>query len=270
MTDLKTPSPLGLGCSRIGSFNNPQSLGESERVVRSALDLDVTLLDTSNIYGQGDSERVIGRAIKGRRDQAFVVTKTGRGFSTKMRLLQPLKPFLRPLLRAKGGAPSAVTARRGDALRYDWKPEAFAPSVDASLRRLDTDYIDGLLLHSPPAAVAGDPAVGAALAALRQAGKVRRYGVSCDDSATLDAALTMDGIGMIQLPWDVIAVTPDLAARTVDRGIVVLAREVIRLQPGLTPHQAVAASVAHPGVSCTLVGTTRIENLLSLVQMIDG
>lgn len=264
MTKSAMPSPLGLGCSRMGSFNNPQPLSESVALIRAAIDMGVTTLDTSNIYGQGDSESAIGRAVAGRRDRAFIVTKTGRHFSAKMRMMRWLKPVLRPILSARGTGGSVVTARRGDMLQADWNPALFAASIDASLRRLRTDYVDGYLLHSPPPSVAGDPAVGMALAALKKAGKLRHYGVSCDDVATLEAALQMDGLTMLQLPWDVIEAVGHLTAQIVDRGIIVLAREIIRMQPDLNPQQAVAASMAHPIVSCTLVGTTKIANLASL------
>ncbi len=271
MTGQPHLSRLGLGCSRVGSFNNPQSLRQSAALIRAALDLGVTVLDTSNIYGQGDSERTIGRAVKGRRDAAFIVSKVGRGFSGKMRMLAWAKPLVRPLLARRGqGGGAAVTARRQESLRYDWRPETFAGALDASLRRIGTDRLDGYLLHSPPAAVAGDAAVGAALARLRQAGKVRHYGVSCDDLPTLAAALTMEGLTMLQLPWDVIAAAGDLAAEIRRRGIIVLAREIIKLQPALAPAEAVARSVADPIVGCTLVGTTRIANLRALVDRVEG
>ena len=106
-------SRLGLGCSRIGSFNNPLSDRDALRLVQSALDMGVRVLDTANVYGQGDSERVIGRALKGRRDDAFVVTKCGMSFSPRMRLLLPLKPLLRPLLARRNEAGGAVAGSTG-------------------------------------------------------------------------------------------------------------------------------------------------------------
>ncbi|MBW4329919.1 aldo/keto reductase [Stakelama sp. CBK3Z-3] len=262
-------SPLGLGCARVGSFNNPRTMAESRALIERAMELGLTTLDTSNIYGQGDSERTIGRVLQGRREDAFVVTKTGRGFSAKMRFLRPFKPILRPLLatRGKGGASdaNAVTARRDDAMRFDWSPDSFAPSLHASLRRLRTDHVDGFLLHSPPPRVAADPRVGEALAVLKQAGKVRHFGVSCDDYAGLSAALTMDGLTLLQLPWDVIAALPDDEALAIrNRGCIVLAREVIRAQPALSPVEAVRAAAAHPIVASALVGTTSLAHLEAL------
>ena len=111
---------LGLGCSRIGSFNNPCSVSDSIALIRRAFELGITLFDTANIYGQGDSESAIGRALRGHRDEAVIVTKAGNAFSARMALMRPLKPLLRPLTRARRGA--FITAARQGALRQDWRP----------------------------------------------------------------------------------------------------------------------------------------------------
>jgi aryl-alcohol dehydrogenase-like predicted oxidoreductase len=256
-----------LGCSRIGSFNNPQPLKESVALIQAALDLGITALDTANIYGQGDSERAIGRALRGRRDQAFVVTKTGKGFSQKMRMLRWLKPVLRPILARKVGA-SAVTARRESAMREIWDPSAFAPSLDQSLRRLGMDHVDGFLLHSPPAAVLRDERVAAALLALKESGKTRHVGISCDDTESLEAAIGLPGITLLQLPIDVLhaAEGRPVAGEIRTKGIIVFAREIIALQSTLTPAEAVRASVLHPLVTSTLVGTTKLAHLRQLAE----
>ncbi len=266
MTSVAGLSPLGLGASRIGSFNNPSSLKDSQRLVEAALDMGVTVLDTSNIYGQGDSERTIGRAIRGRRDKAFVITKGGRLFSAKYRALSLLKPVLRPVLNYLGKGSSVATARRNDALAADWSAAALEKSLDHSLRRIGTDYVDGFLLHSPPPDIARDTDVAAMMARAKAQGKVRHFGVSCDDAATLAAALDMPGIGMVQLPWDVIADGGDLIETLRARGIIVIAREVISMQPGITPVDAVAAAVAHPAVDCALIGTTKVDHLRAFVR----
>jgi aryl-alcohol dehydrogenase-like predicted oxidoreductase len=262
MTGEQHLSRLGLGASRIGSFNNPQSLSASLRLIRGALDLGVTTIDTANIYGQGDSERAIGRALAGVRDQAFIITKGGRLFSARARALRWIKPLVRPLLAARGG--QAVSARRGDELRADWSGPALTRSLDASLRRLRTDRVDGFLLHSPPAAVAADPEVHAALAAVRAAGKARHVGISCDDRAALEGALTMPALTMLELPVDLLADAAEFADAIAARAIIVIAREVISLRPDLTPAAAVRDALARPPVGCALVGTTRLAHLADL------
>jgi len=250
-------SKLGLGCSKVGSFNNPAPMEQVRRVLAQALDLGVTVFDTADIYGQGDSEREIGRAIRGRRDQAFVVTKFGKLFSAKMRLLAPFKPVLKPVLQSMS-AGGQVAAQRDGNMAEDFSPGRYAAALDKSLKRLGLDHVDGILLHSPAAAVVRQPEVGQALAALKAAGKARFFGVSCDDDACLEAALAMPGLSLLQLPMDVIerAQANGMAQTIADRGIAVFAREVIRLQPELKPVEAVAAAAARPDITCVIAGTS--------------
>jgi len=258
-------SRIGLGASRMGSFNNPQPLHESIRLVRGALDLGVTTIDTSNIYGQGDSERAIGAALAGgARLGAFVITKGGRLFSAKARLLAWLKPVIRPMLaaRAQGGA---VSSRRAEVLGADWSPAALTRSLEGSLRRLRTDAVDGFILHSPPADVAADPAIGEVLATLKAAGKARHVGLSCDDQATLEAGFAIAALTILELPVDLLAAAALHADEIRRRGIIVIAREVIRMRPDLTPAEAVRDCLGDQQIGSALVGTTRLAHLAQLV-----
>ncbi len=267
MSQIPPPlSRLGVGCSRIGSFNNAAPLAEIRETLALALDLGVTVFDTADIYGQGDSERELGRVLRGRRDQAFVVTKAGKLFSAKMRLMAPLKPLLRPLLHA-AKAGGAVTARREGAMAEDFTPSRLAGALEASLRRLGSDHVDGFLLHSPPASALAAPGLGEALAALKTAGKARHVGVSCDDAAALDAALRLPVLDLLELPVDLIAATAgEAAGRSIAaRGVRVLAREAIRLAPGMRPPEAVALAAQLPGVDCVVVGVSRRDRLRELV-----
>lgn len=262
-------SRIGLGCSRFGSFNNPQPLALSEDLVRAALAMGVTTFDTANIYGQGDSERAIGRALAGAaRQQAFVLTKGGRKFSVRARAVSFVKPVLRPLLAMRGKG-SAVTAYRGSALDMDWRPSALLASLEGSLKRLRSDYVDGFVLHSPPAFVAQDAGVDALLGQIMAQGKARLAGISCDDLACLQAAISLENLRLLELPVDVLiqmhAQAPETAAAIAARGILVVAREVIRMRPDLSPAQAVQACLDDGLVSCALVGTGNKDHLAQLV-----
>lgn len=267
----KVGSQIGLGCSRIGSFNNPTPIVETRKMLARALDLGVTLFDTADIYGQGDSERELGRLISATRaGEIQVVTKVGKHFSAKMRLLRPLKPLLKPLLPSLVG--ESIATRRDDNMGADFSPQRLVPAVERSLRRLNCDILDILLLHSPPAHMAGDPAVWDALAALKNAGKVRSYGVSCDDVAALRASIDMPGLSVLQLPPDVLehAETSDLGARIREKGIAVLAREVIRMRSGGSPMDAVRGCLERGLATHVIVGTTRIEHLAEAVRAAEG
>jgi aryl-alcohol dehydrogenase-like predicted oxidoreductase len=119
---------------------------EARRLVDVCLDAGVTLFDTADVYSNGASESVLGAAIKGRRDQVLVSTKTGL-----------------PL----GDGPQDWGASRSRLIR----------AVDGSLRRLGTDYIDLLQLHAFDASTPAEELMGT-LAGLIAAGKVRYAGVS--------------------------------------------------------------------------------------------
>ncbi|MFK3984185.1 aldo/keto reductase [Micromonospora sp. NPDC050397] len=154
-------SALGMGCWAIGGpwYAGDQPLGwgevdddESVRAVHRALDLGVTFFDTADTYGAGHSERVLGRALSGRRDETVVATKFGNTFDERTR---------------QSTAP-------------DWSPAHLRRAAEASLRRLGTDRIDLYQLHLNDLAIElAEPLLGT-LEALVAEGKVRAYGWSTD------------------------------------------------------------------------------------------
>ncbi|GIH17379.1 aldo/keto reductase [Rugosimonospora africana] len=161
-------SALGMGCWAIGGpfWSGDQPLGwgevddeESVRAVRRALDLGVTFFDTANVYGCGHSERVLGRALGADRDRAVIATKWGNLFDEQT--------------RQKGGR--------------DTTPAGVRTALEASLRRLGTDYIDLYQLHvgdlPVPAALDLVPALDEAV----KAGSIRGYAWSTDDSERVAA-----------------------------------------------------------------------------------
>ena len=161
-------SALGLGCWAIGgpwtSGGRPAGWGEvdddeSVRAIRHAVDRGVTLFDTADVYGCGHSERVLGRALAGRRDDAVIVTKVGNVFDEQTRT----------------------------ALGKDVSPAYLRRACDASLRRLDTDRIDVYLIHDGIAGPEEVPPVIETLEELVAAGKLRWYGSSISDPAIVRA-----------------------------------------------------------------------------------
>ena len=262
---------LGLGCSRIGSLGNPVPMRDIRALLERALDLGVSLFDTADIYGQGDSEREIGRLLAGRRDRAFVVTKVGKRFSQKMQLMRPLKPLLKPLLARAKSAKGAVVGQRDANLATDFSPQHVTAAAEASLRRLGFERVDALLLHSPPAGEIG-PAVGEALAALKKAGKVSHFGISCDDLPALKAALDIPGLELLELPLDVIdaAIETRLSDTIRQRSIGVLAREVVRLQPGVPATKALQQAASRACVTSVILGTSSIRHLEEAVSALAG
>jgi aryl-alcohol dehydrogenase-like predicted oxidoreductase len=264
----KRVSRLGLGCSQLGSFGNSTPLADLRALLRRALDQGVNLFDTADIYGQGDSEREIGRAVAGRRSEVFVITKFGKLFSPTARLMRPFKPILKPLLRM-GGAGEAVAAQREGVMREDFRPERLAVALDASLGRLKSDHVDAVLLHSPPISVITDPAVAAALESIRASGKARHVGVSVETAAELEAAAMLRVATILQIPLDLAPRLLEGAAarRLADGDLFVFAREILRLQPGVPARDALRRALTQGHLSGLIVGTNRADHLDDLVEV---
>jgi aryl-alcohol dehydrogenase-like predicted oxidoreductase len=147
-----TVSVVGLGCNNLGRANTPtESQKGTDAVVRAALDAGVTLFDVADTYGKepGLSETMLGKALKGRRDDAVVATKFGMDMK---------------------GANGKDFGARGSR-RY------IIQAVEASLRRLGTDWIDLYQYHTPDPHTPVDETL-AALDELVRSGKVRYLGHS--------------------------------------------------------------------------------------------
>jgi aryl-alcohol dehydrogenase-like predicted oxidoreductase len=145
-TDLRV-SRLGIGLSEIGSDLSAGQEEEAGRVLNTALDLGINFLDTAACYGP--SEEIIGRAIGGRRHEYVLATKAGHAV--------------------------------GDLGGRSWTGETVRESIDRSLRRLQTDYLDLVQLHSCGVDVLERGDVIRALTDARDAGKTRYIGYSGDN-----------------------------------------------------------------------------------------
>jgi aryl-alcohol dehydrogenase-like predicted oxidoreductase len=137
--------------------------------VQYAIDRGVTLLDTADIYGPFTSEEIVGKAIKGRREQVVLATKGGL----------------------------VVTDPTSWAMRNDGSPAHLKAACDASLRRLGVEVIDLYQLHRPDPRIPIEESIGA-LAELVAAGKVRAIGLSESDVSTLERASKIYPIATLQ------------------------------------------------------------------------
>lgn len=185
-------SALGFGCAammgRVGRRASLAALG-------AAYDAGITFYDTARSYGYGESEALLGEFLRGRRESVVVSTKFGIVPARASVMKTMLKPLARNLLRA---VPSARRAVQGQiAAQFSsghFTVEAMRASVETSLRKLQTGYVDLLFLHLPPVTVLQQQDLLAALEQLMMEGKVLRAGVAADPDvavATLDADLRM-------------------------------------------------------------------------------
>lgn len=220
-------SELGLGCARIGGIfkNDPKQFIE---LLSAARDQGINFFDTADMYSQGESETLLGRAFHKRRDQVIFASKVGYCLPAQRQLIARVKPFVRPLIRLlrikRENLPSSV---RGT-IAQDFSSAYVQKAVEGSLRRLRTDYLDVLQLHSPPAEIVARGDWSRAIEELKRAGKVRYFGISCD---TLDAAEAALGADISSLQVVVSLLEPSFAQaivpRAQERGIAVIARETL-------------------------------------------
>ena len=171
-------SEIGFGAWGIGGVANgaiaygPTDDQESKRALRRAYHLGVNFYDTSGLYGYGHSERLIGEVLKDVRDRVIITTKVG-------------------FLDADGA--------------QDFSPKHIRQSLAASLKRLQTDYVDLYQLHSPPIDALGrDESILSALRSLEQEGSVRAIGISVRSPDDGLVAINRFGLSCIQVNFNLV------------------------------------------------------------------
>lgn len=192
-------SEIGFGAWAIGGLTPGQtSYGKTNdktslEALRTAFDLGINFFDTANVYGGGHSEELLGKAFKKDRSKVVIASKCG--------------------LKDYDSQP-------------DFSEKAIRKTLEGSLARLKTDYLDLLQLHNPRPQIAGDERVVETLVKLRDKGKIRAIGVSVKSPA--------DGLEFLKYPWQTIqcnfnmidqrALSCGLISKAAKAGIGIIAR----------------------------------------------
>jgi aryl-alcohol dehydrogenase-like predicted oxidoreductase len=166
-------SAIGLGCMSMSGVYGAHDDAASTAVIQRAIDRGVTLLDSSDMYGWGHNEELLGRAIRGRRDRVVLATKFGQ-------------------VRQAGGANLV-----------DGRPEYVPQACEASLKRLGVDSIDLYYQHRVDPAVPIEDTVGA-MKRLVEQGKVRQLGLCEAAPDTIRRAHRVHPLGAVQSEYSLL------------------------------------------------------------------
>ncbi|MFD1720170.1 aldo/keto reductase [Amnibacterium endophyticum] len=247
---------IGVGTANLRSLGRRSSIRDVATLLRAAVELGATTIDTADTYGAGSAERALAAAAAGVGSRDLrVITKGGYVFPD---LPMPLRPLNQPAKKLVG---ALVPRQRFDAahLRRAWS---------ASRERLQGLPVHAYCLHNPPASVLRAGEAVQVLDSLRASGAFDMVGVSVDDTA--DAALLpdLDGLGLVELSAHTWRELPAAArARLKGRGIEIVINRALHLHPDpATALQMLTAMDQAPDV--IIVGTRNPAHLAAAVEAV--
>jgi aryl-alcohol dehydrogenase-like predicted oxidoreductase len=302
MTHINWPR-LGFGTSRVGGGTQSGSPKETLSILQRAIDRGIRFFDTADIYAQGQSETLLGQVISSQRDDVVIATKGGYRFTATAGALAKLKPLIRGFIRSRPGLGKSVKRFRASQLHQDFSQRHLVSALEASLRRLRTEYIDLYQLHSPPEEIIRRAEIFDVMKSLQKAGKIRYFGVACLEPEHALLCLP-HGVSSVQIEVNFLG--SDILKRVLPAadaaGVAVIARQIFasallikdssswsvedfrgnrgamqraqelikKLKPfGSLSELSLRFWLQHPLVTCTLFGTTNPSHFESNMAAAD-
>ncbi len=225
-TELK-PSVIGFGCNRIAGMSTDRR--EVEATLQEALDRGINFFDTADSYNQGDSERLLGKVFRGQRDRLIICSKAGNTLGAARRFGESVIPLAKRIVRRWKPARAAAIAIGKGFSGQNFEPNYIKTSIESSLRRIRTDYLDLFLLHNPPIEVIAVGAIFEMLDTLKDSGMIRYYGVSCSSKVISEEAIAFlqhADISALQIPVNLlnINILEEVLPLAIERRIAIVAR----------------------------------------------
>lgn len=173
----KSVTEIGLGTWQLGTrWGDEFNPVEAKKILEAAEENGINMIDTADIYNNGNSEKAIGKFIKGKEDKFYIVTKCGRA----------LNPHTDEM----------------------YTPEAMEKFVDGSIKRMGVEKLDMILLHCPPTSVYRKDEIFTAMDKMKKSGKIASYGVSIEKVEEGLAAMEY-GISGIEVIYNMFRLKPE-------------------------------------------------------------
>lgn len=213
--------PMGMGCWAIGGqfYAGSQPHGfpgiddaESKRAIRATIDAGLRVFDTAAVYGAGHSERLLGETLKDQ-PNAIIISKLG----------------------------TAIDEDTRQVLHDETHPNDVIPAIERSLRRLDRDHIDIMLLHLNALPIETARPIFEQMEVARQDGKIRAYGWSTDFPESAKAMLDLEGFIGIEHAMNLFVDVPTIQTTVQETGLIALLRSPLAM--GLLTGKYDAATV---------------------------
>jgi pyridoxine 4-dehydrogenase len=247
MISVDQLSRVGIGTSRAASLGSRMSSADFTTFLKLATEGGVNLIDTSDFYGSGDAERLIGQTLKKTGYPFFVITKAGLPRVHTPGWLSPLNQLAKKVKQRAGA-------------KNNYSAAYLLTSVEQSNRRLGVQTVDALLLHEPTWADMADTDAWDGLATIRKRGLARYTGVSTDDYQVVEAGIRSGQVQLVQTPATWLTNSP-ITTLCRAHNIPVIANQVLQ------PYAALRATFAqHEAAIQGLPGLAGI----SLAQLLIG
>ena len=209
-------SEISLGTWQVGGrWGTPFSDGNAESILHAAIDAGINFIDTADVYGDGMSERAVGRVVRNRDERIFVATKCGR--------------------------------RLDPHTNEAYTPAALRQFVEESLKNSGLETIDLIQLHCPPREVYGRPEIFGLFERLREEGKILHMGVSVEKVEEAMRAMDYDNVTTVQIIFNMFRHKPAelFFPKAEDRNVGIIVR--VPLASGLLTGRYTRATRFDPG-----------------------
>lgn len=249
-------SRIGLGTGTLGTLGVSATPRQVGILLDTMIANQITVIDTADSYGSGHAERLLGKALFGRRQQFFLMTKAGYRYGDLPWPFHLANPFIKKGFHSFG-------------TNQNFKPDYIHRCLHRSLKRLMTDYVDVFFLHDPSVADLDQPRLVAFLEKMRKSGVIRELGVSSGKSNVIRAAINSGWVTFIQCPANL----PSIAKHQVEltlcekHNIKIIANHVLGCgdfgNPELTHKKRIQAAAALlPKLAVILCGTKNPKHLI--------